>query len=70
MKRIVNLGLIIGIMIIFATFSVSAIDEDKSYDDPEEDVIDFTNYDPSGEEVYTDEKPNIDIKKSIIYDPG
>ena len=61
MKRILILGLILSGMILISSFQVSAADEEQTFEDPEDDVIDYVA--SIEEEVYTSEKPNLDITK-------
>ena len=61
MKKIFILGFIICSMLIASTYPVIAADEEKTLEDDEADVLDFLKSEQQGEEVYTDDKPNIDI---------
>lgn len=59
MKKILILGLIVSGMILISSLQVSAADEEQTFQDPEDDVIDYLA--SIEEEVYTSEKPNLDI---------
>lgn len=61
MKRILILGLILSGMVLISSLQVSAADEEQTFEDPEDDVIDYIA--SIEEEVYTSEKPNLDITK-------
>lgn len=64
MKRVIILGLIACSLLVVSTYSVGAVDEKKTFPpDPEDDVLDIVASDEEGVDVYTDEKPNIDIIK-------
>jgi flagellar basal body-associated protein FliL len=57
MKKVVIVGFIVCLFVISA-FLVSATDhEEKSFTDPEDDVLDYSGDEP----IATDKKPNVDI---------
>lgn len=62
MKKILIIGLIAFSLLITSMYSVVAAEEEKTFEDPSDDVVDML----LEEDVYTDQKPNIDII-NIIY---
>lgn len=57
MKKAIILGIVISYILFAAVFSVSAVDENGSFTDPEDDVIDLLSEDGPT----TGNRPNIDI---------
>jgi len=60
-KKILIVGLIICSFLITAACPVTAADEEMTLEDDQNDVLDFLKSEQQGIEVYTEDKPNIDI---------
>ena len=69
MKKVLIVGLLVACLFI-STISVSAVNEEKTFTDPANDVLDLVATEEQGKNVTTSDKPNIDLRYITYIQTG